>query len=120
MGRPRPYTATCERCHQTRTLRYPATGPFCHACTGSVLATIRNAQESDIDEVAVDRLVAGDRPAHTTRAERQAAVEVLSRRGWPVSRIAEYVGITPRSVGRLRARAGLTEPRSWQRQAVAA
>lgn len=60
--------------------------------------------QADQDEMAVERLLAGHPPVRTTRAERQAAVAHLTRRGTPTMVIAERLRVTRRTVERLRAR----------------
>lgn len=60
-------------------------------------------QEDYLDEVAVERAVAGHPPAHLTHNELQAAVNILSRRGFSISEIADRVGIATRNVQRHRA-----------------
>ncbi len=77
----------------------------CKACT--VAASRRNLtsdSQDEVDEVAVQRLIAGQRPAFTTRAERQQAVQYLLQKRLTNRTIAERLHISLRTVERLRAR----------------
>jgi DNA-binding NarL/FixJ family response regulator len=56
-----------------------------------------------IDEVAVERAAKGER-IRLTPAERQAAVAHLTRWGYSAAEIAERLGVTARTVERIRAR----------------
>ena len=58
-----------------------------------------------VDEVAVERVVRGDRTVRLTRRERIAAFLELDRRGFSAPAIAELLDTTPRSVTRWRAEA---------------
>jgi hypothetical protein len=56
------------------------------------------------DPYVIELLVAGDPVSgKVIRAERRAAARVLNARGWSARAIAEQVGMTPRSVQRIRA-----------------
>jgi DNA-binding CsgD family transcriptional regulator len=59
----------------------------------------------DVDEVAVDRAVAGDPPEGMTSAERFYAAWLLSVRRLTAEQVAERIGCTPRTVQRYRATA---------------
>ena len=56
----------------------------------------------EIDEVAVDRAVSGDRAVTLNPAELQAAFQQLNARGLPARRIAETLGVSPRTIIRWR------------------
>lgn len=58
---------------------------------------------ASVDEVAVELLISG-RPVVATRAERQEAVAVLTRRGLTSTVIAERLRVAARTVTRLRGR----------------
>lgn len=60
--------------------------------------------EADIDDLAVEHLVAGSLVGRTTRAERQAAVAALTARGLSARVIAMRLRVTSRTVVRLRSR----------------
>jgi DNA-binding NarL/FixJ family response regulator len=66
------------------------------------------AVDLEVDDIAVERTVAGE-SMPLTLGERRAAVRALSARGLPVSRISARLGIDRRTVVRLRAGA------SWPR-----
>lgn len=90
---------TCPVCGQpmslTRTNRRAR-----KVCSQSCGARQLRTHQSEVDPVAVARLVAGDPPARTTRAERTAATAVLTRRGRSYTQIADHLHITARSVAR--------------------
>lgn len=56
------------------------------------------------DEITIDRLVAGDRPARARPCELAAAVRILTGYGHSARLISERLGITERTVCRHRAR----------------
>lgn len=60
--------------------------------------------DDDIDEVAVDRAVAGDPPAEMSPAETGAAVGILTARGLSAREIGRHLRCSPRTVARHRAR----------------
>ncbi|MFC4512583.1 hypothetical protein [Streptomyces ehimensis] len=76
---------------------------------GDVNAVYRpyGKQGADLDEVAVDRLVAGDPPASVTRPERAAAVRRLHGQGLTDSQIAARLGVERVVAWRVRTRMGL-------------
>lgn len=62
-----------------------------------------------VDQVAVDEVVAGRLKASSVRrAERDAAILVLTDRGWSALRIAQLLGTNDRAVARARSRARQT------------
>ena len=63
---------------------------------------LMRARDADLDEMAVVRLVSGDRVA-STKAERLEAVRVLTSRGYSLFTIALRLHMTDRSVSRYRA-----------------
>lgn len=65
------------------------------------------ARQDEVDEVAVLRAVMGEPPAVMTRGERVAAIAQLARRGYSDRAIADRIGITTRSVTRLRSQYGI-------------
>jgi hypothetical protein len=62
------------------------------------------SDESDIDEIAIERAVAGDgiRLAHLTLAEQDEVVRRLTERGRSIRDIAEQFGTTKRTISRRR------------------
>lgn len=62
----------------------------------------------DVDEIAVERAVNGDRTIHLNRAELAAAWRILERRRRSSYEIAETLGVSDRTVQRWRA--GLHAP----------
>lgn len=103
-------TATCSLCGRVRLLKITkspkrleqALERRCRKCAGSGGGDTTRLRQAEVDEMAVERLVAGDPPETTTRAERSAAVAVLVARGLTNVRVAELLGITDRTVQRLR------------------
>ncbi len=59
--------------------------------------------EPDIDEVAVERVVSGDRTITLTRAETTAAVRECRRRGYSLTETADLLGMSRRTVIRVSA-----------------
>ena len=55
------------------------------------------------DPVAVERAAAGDRPVVLSKAERDAAIDLLDRLGLPAREVAARLGMTIRTVQRRRA-----------------
>ncbi len=68
-------------------------------------ARMFGSRTDPVDEIAVERAVAGDAPMLMNLAERRQAAEVLTRRGYSVRQIARMLQMTPRSVTRYRAEA---------------
>jgi DNA-binding NarL/FixJ family response regulator len=65
----------------------------------------RGRLPDDIDDIAVERACgAFGRVPPLNPREREAAVLILTRRGWSAVAIAEHLRIAPRSVTRIRAR----------------
>jgi hypothetical protein len=64
-------------------------------------------RKADIDPIAVERIVNGDRSQSYTVAERRAAVEVLWRRGMTVLAIAQATGLKRKDVDKDIERCGL-------------
>lgn len=64
----------------------------------------RNGHD-DIDEIAVDRAVAGDPPVGMSPAETGTAVGILTARGLSAREIGRRLHCSPRTVARHRARA---------------
>ena len=61
----------------------------------------------DVDEIAVERAIAGDPPDHLTFAERELVVRALHARKMPDPWIAEHLDIGPYGVRSIRQRLGL-------------
>jgi len=79
---------------------------LCKACSiQTTRGNITSSHQHEVDEVAVQRLISGQPPAHTTRAERQLAVRQLLTHRMTNRAIAERLHVTQRTVERLRARA---------------
>jgi hypothetical protein len=70
-------------------------GPLCITCRRG---------DHDLDEMAVERTVWGDRPQRLTIAERERAALVLRDRGVSAGEVAELLRCTPRTVYRIYAR----------------
>ncbi|WP_326813300.1 hypothetical protein [Streptomyces scopuliridis] len=62
------------------------------------IAAIAAFLTDDIDEIAVERAVNGERPSSMTTGERVAAARVLDGRGVAITVIAQQVGANPRTV----------------------
>lgn len=75
---------------------------YCRTC---------NRGEHDVDEMVIERVVAGDRPARVNAAELEAAVIQLRLHQYPYSLIAERAGCSLRHAWWICDRAGLTNPR---------
>lgn len=56
----------------------------------------------DVDEIAVERALYGDRRIVLNRVEMRAAFEHLNDRGYSLRGIAELLGVSPRTVSRWR------------------
>lgn len=97
------HTTTCTNdwCN-----RPPAARGYCKTCysrgkqAGDMTrATLRpfeilQLRHEDIDEIAVERLIAGDKPEHTTIGEREAAIRHLHAAGLSDRRIGEHIGVS--------------------------
>lgn len=74
----------------------------------------------DVDWVAVERAVAGDRTISLTPAECADAVRRLNRRGWSDNQIAAQLGLSDRTVLRYRKRLELAPASGpWRPERVA-
>lgn len=62
---------------------------------------------TDLDDIAIERAVAGD-PVHLRPVERVEVVRRLTRLRLTTPQIAERLHIAPRTVARIRQRAGIT------------
>lgn len=60
------------------------------------------ANQREVDEIAVDRAVAGDPPARLTKAERVEVTRRLTQQGASAAAIARVLRVNPRSVTRYR------------------
>jgi hypothetical protein len=60
--------------------------------------------DNDVDWVVVERLISGHNPARSSTSERLAAVARMTIARIPASVMAERIGITRRSIERLKAR----------------
>lgn len=108
-----PYTGTCP--NPTKSMRYEGStwrrDCDCSMCSKNRTDFVTEAtckivdwwagQEYDIDEVAVDMVVAGHRMS-LNKGERIQATERLTKKGWTSKQIADLIGCTPRSVVRYR------------------
>lgn len=65
----------------------------------------------DVDEVAVERAVAGDKTVPLSRAEHHAAWQRLERQGKSSRQIARILGVAPRTVVRWRCGEGFPAAR---------
>lgn len=94
----------CTACEQERRARLRPPPEPKPARPAAVPATRLLAEwNASVDEVAVELLISG-RPVVATRAERQEAVAVLTRRGMTSTVIAQRLRVATRTVERLRAR----------------
>ncbi|WP_406298086.1 helix-turn-helix domain-containing protein [Embleya sp. NBC_00888] len=98
-GRPGGYGYHCQDCHNKRMREYRA------RVRADRTQRVRRPV-ADVDQIAVDRAVAGDPPATMTPAERYEAVRRLTARGLSADRIAEMLHIVARTVQRARAATG--------------
>lgn len=62
---------------------------------------------TEVDEVAVERAVRGERPDHLTTGEREGVVRRLHRLCYSDGRIAEHLDVGATAVQQIRARLGL-------------
>jgi hypothetical protein len=74
---------------------------------------------TEVDEVAVWRALAGDPARRLGIAERVHAVRITAGRGWSDSRTADRLGISKRSVVRIRAEHGIPSGVPCTRRAAA-
>ena len=90
--RPRKARGFCARCYsrgfQAGDMRRCALRPF-EVCA---------QRHEDVDETAVERLVAGDIPERTTIGEREAAIRRLHATGLSDPQIAARIGATASTV----------------------
>lgn len=100
--------STCPICSHdmpakiTRGRRYLLTRVYCSKfCAADGMRALILARESEVDEVAVFRLLEGWQVA-STRSERIEAVRVLTGKGRSAAWIADYLRTTRRSVERYR------------------
>lgn len=98
--RPRRCKGYCNACYQ----RAWRTGDPVRA---TVLHTPYSVSHTDIDEAAVQRIVDGDAPDHTTVGEREEAVRRLHAHGLNDVEIATRIGRSISMVLRARTRLGL-------------
>ena len=101
----------CGRCHSIA---------VCSKYLGATIATPRD----DIDEMAVERIIGGDRKVGNI-AERIEATVILAARGLSAADIAARIGVTPRTIERYKAEARSTGRLSqrridWSDKAIAA
>ena len=96
----------CKECGKPRLIRRDTVhqNRVCRACWTQHWRTLLTARHQELDEMAVERILMRS-PVVSTRAERQAAVEYLARRGLSGREIARRTGMSQRTVERLRARA---------------
>lgn len=96
---------TTDRCPNPRRAR-----GYCTTCLGRLdrYGDPEYSPAASVDEIAVDRAVAGEPPDRLTVAEREEAVRRLHARGWSDRRIAARVGLEfPATVAKIRLRLGL-------------
>lgn len=91
----RTWVTRCRACYRTH---------FDISAAARAGRAAQTARQAGLDAIAVERLVMGRPPAVSTRAERQRAVAILTRRGLSARRIAETIGVSQRTVVRLRGR----------------
>lgn len=70
-------------------------------------------RDEDIDEIAVERLIAGEIPEHTTVGEREAAIRHLHAEGLSDSQIGARIGVTSSCVFYRRKALGLPANPQW-------
>lgn len=61
----------------------------------------------EVDEIAVERAIRGDRPDHLTTGEREEVVKRLHRLNFSDGRIAEHLDVGATAVQQIRSRTGL-------------
>lgn len=115
-------TRTCinEWCDRPRKAR-----GFCKSCysrgfqAGDMTRAAMRPREiyalrrEDIDEIAVERLIAGDIPQHTTVGEREAAIRQLHAEGLSDAQIGARIGVTASCVFYRRKALGLPANPQW-------
>lgn len=102
--------SACELCGRIRLFCcHGCSRRYCRSCwhhfIGPAVSEGLRAWHESVDEVAVQRLLSGEPPRTTTRAERQRAVSYLVDHRLPNSTIAERLRVSQRTVERLRSRA---------------
>ena len=109
----------CPICsHDMRPWRSGSHHKTCSAICGHILrAASLRARNTDVDEMAVVRLLEGW-VVTSTRAERIEAVRVLTNRGRSASWIADYMRTTARSVERYRHESHLNTKSATKGQAA--
>ena len=99
---------TCYRTHRCRCVP-------CRQSNAELARFYRSGEYLDPDPYAVDQVVDGV-PVFLTIRQREEAVRVLWGRRWSDPVIAERLGITDRSVVRIRKRLGLA---GWKKSELA-
>lgn len=95
----------CMVCGTARQLtRYYDPSPRCLRCALVARSEEMRDRHSQVDEMAVERLLSGSM-VQATRAERQAAITYLTGHGLSAREIAERIRVSSRTVQRLRSRA---------------
>lgn len=104
-NRPRAARGFCKPCynrgHQASDMTRAAMRPF----------QISALRHEDVDEMVVERLIAGDPPEHTTIGEREAAIRQLHAAGLSDPQIGERIGVSAACVYYRRKSLGL--PANW-------
>jgi DNA-binding NarL/FixJ family response regulator len=95
-----------ETRHVTDAYARDAQHRTCIRCADRSLSGFRqwNQRQAELDEVAVERIIAGTPPPQSTRAEREAAVAYLTQHGYSADAISRRTRMSERTVVRLRRR----------------
>lgn len=76
---------------------------------------IHAVRREDVDEIAVERLIAGDPPEHITVGEREAAIRRLHATGLSDPQIGARIGVSASCVFYRRKALGLAANPQWPR-----
>jgi hypothetical protein len=103
-----PTEIVCPECGESRRVsRIDRAGARCRRCAIAASTADLNARhqrQNELDEIAVERIIAGTPPPQSTRAEREAAVAYLTQHGYSADAISRRTRMSERTVVRLRRR----------------
>lgn len=122
-GHPRTPGQRCQTCHREGSRQAMAKAredgrPTAERHEGHDVTTTKAGQlycrtcrrgDQDVDEVAVERAVAGEPPERLTTAEREAAVALLLLEGLGRAEIARRVRCDRAHIGRIKNRLGVAQ-----------
>jgi hypothetical protein len=99
-----PVMVMCPRCHRARPIKPCNRSDPIRAANRNCATCAQVLRQSDYDDIAVERMIAGEPAGRASRAEREAAVKVLAGRRLSHTQIAARIGTSTRTVERLKAR----------------